>query len=156
MAKEGTKFDIATINEPELLRNLMQNAKRLGNDDVYWEAFRQLCFLSGIREGDPLTRDFAQTLVAYEELLTEKNGRTTRATRTRQKVSNKGVRQALEDWALSTNPTDGFKLLMDNGLEELTGEYLVVKYADQFSPAVVAAANARLADFKRKSINKEN
>jgi hypothetical protein len=126
------------------LRNLMANAKRLNRDDIWREAFRRLCALDGIDQTDPLHRDFYQTLAAYEQLLTEKNGRTTPASRTRQKLKNKGVVQCLEDWAVGSVPTEGFDLLVKNGMVELTGEYLVLKYPDRFSTKAVAAAKARL------------
>jgi hypothetical protein len=99
-------------------------------------------------ETDPLRRDFAATLAAYEELLTDKNGRTTRASRTRQKVARKGVEQSLEDWAIATQPTEGFTLLMDNGLEHLTGEHLVLKYPDRFSVEAVEHAKARIEKYR--------
>ena len=38
-----------------------------------------------------LTRDFYNVLNAYEELLTQKHGRTTKAARTRQKLARVGV-----------------------------------------------------------------
>jgi hypothetical protein len=126
------------------LRNLMANAKRLKRDDIWREAFRQLCSLDGIDQTDPLHRDFYQTLAAYEQLLTKKNGRTTSASRTRQKLKNKGVVQCLEDWAVGSTPTEGFELLIKNDLMELTGEYLVLKYPDRFSPKAVSAARVRL------------
>ena len=84
-------------------------------------------------------------LAAYEELLTEKNGRTTLASRTRQKLANKGVVQCLEDWAVGTAETDGFRALAQAGLIELTGEYLVTKYPDRFSAKAVDRAAARLS-----------
>jgi hypothetical protein len=127
----------------------MSNARRLGREDVYWKAFGRLCALQGISESDPLHRDFAQTLAAYEELLTQKNGRRTSAARTRQKLANKGIEQSLEDWALATQPTAGFELLMSNGLEHLTGETLVVKYAERFSARAVNAARDRLTKYRR-------
>lgn len=126
------------------LRNLMANAKRMKRDDVWREAFRRLCALDGIDQTDPLYRDCYQTLAAYEQLLTEKNGRTTLASRTRQKLKNKGVVQCLEDWAVASAPTEGFELLVKSGMVELTGEYLVVKYQDRFSIKAVTAAKARL------------
>ena len=135
---------IERLVDREALRNLMDNAKRLERDDVYWLAFKQLCSLEGITYDDPLERGFYDMLNAYEQLLTEKNGRTTKATRTRQKLKNKGVQQCLVDWALGP-PTDGFKLLVEKGLPELTAEYLVVKYAKRFPEAVVKAARERLA-----------
>ncbi|OHC75244.1 MAG: hypothetical protein A3G18_03170 [Rhodospirillales bacterium RIFCSPLOWO2_12_FULL_58_28] len=138
---------IEEYTDKKALRNLMANAKRLGRDDVWWEAFRRLCALEGMNQTDPLHRDFYKMLVAYEELLTEKNGRTTRASRTRQKLKNKGVVQCLEDWAAGSTLTEGFKLLTKNGLAELTGEYLVLKYQEQFSGGAVAAAKVRLIDY---------
>jgi hypothetical protein len=122
----------------------MANAKRLQSDDVWRQAFRRLCALEGLNHTDPLHREFYETLAAYEELLTEKNGRTTRASRTRLKLKNKGVIQCLEDWAIGSAPTEGFDLLIKSGMSELTGEHLVIKYPDRFSPEAVAAARTRL------------
>ncbi len=137
---------ISEYTDSTALRNLMANAKRLERDDVWWEAFRRLCALEGMDQADPLHRDFYETLAAYEELLTEKNGRTTRASRTRQKLKNKGLVQCLEDWAVSSAPTEGFELLIQNGLAELTGEYLVLKYPDHFSDKAITAAKTRLSE----------
>lgn len=130
------------------LRNLMSNAKRLGRNDVWREAFERLCSLSGLDQSDPLHRDFYATLAAYEELLTEKNKRITHAAYTRRKLKNKGVVQCLEDWAMDTKTTDGFDLLTKMGMVELTGEYLVTKYPDRFSRAAVEAATARFSGIR--------
>ena len=134
---------IARMTDPKGLRNLMANARRLEREDIYWLAFKRLCSLEGTNIDEPLERDFYDVLNAYEELLTEKNGRTTKASRTRQKLKNKGVRQCLIDWAVGP-PTDGFHLLIQKGLAELTAEYLVVKYAAQFPADAVEAARSRL------------
>lgn len=87
------------------LRQIMANAKSKGRDDVWREAFRRLCALQGLKQDDALSRDFYQTLAAYEELLSQKNGRRTVASRTRQKLKNKGIVQCLEDWATQPNKT---------------------------------------------------
>jgi hypothetical protein len=76
----------------------MDNAQRLGRHDVYWQAFKRLCEIEGASYDDPLHRDFYRVLAAYEELLTQKHGRTTKAARTRQKLASKGVERCLEDW----------------------------------------------------------
>lgn len=137
---------VSEYTDPEALRTLMANARKLNRDDVWREAFLRLCSLEGADQTDPLHRDFYATLAAYEELLTEKNSRTTRASRTRQKLKNKGVIQCLEDWAMAPGGTDGFNLLISHGMVELTGEYLVTKYPDRFSEAAVRAARARMAE----------
>lgn len=142
--KQTMAKPISGYTDPADLRTLMTNAKRLGRDDIWREAFRRLCSLEGADQTDPLQRDFYQTLAAYEQLLTQKNGRATRASRTRLKLKSKGVVQCLEDWALSKAPSEGYELLMANGLPEMTGESLVLKYPEQFSEAAIAAAKARM------------
>lgn len=122
----------------------MVNARRLDNDTVYRLAFERLCELSAEAETEPLERDFAGVLAAHEELLTQKNGRKSRATRTRAKLKAKGLRQCLADWSASPETADGFKLLSRQGLGELTGDYLVVKYAGEFDGKTVTAAKRHL------------
>ncbi|MEX2642328.1 MAG: hypothetical protein WD270_02665 [Acetobacterales bacterium] len=143
-AKVVREIDVSSMTDPQRLRNLMQNARGLGREDMYWKAFERLCDLEGEDEDDPLHREFARILMAYEQLVTEKDGKRTAASRTRQKIRRKGVEPSLEDWALAPQPSEGFALLMDHGLESLTGEHLVVKYADRFSGKAVEAAKARL------------
>lgn len=136
---------IAQMTDRQDLKNLMENARRLGREDVYWAAFKRFCALEGLIYDDPLTRDFYNVLNAYEALLTQKHGRTTKAARTRQKLARVGVEQCLIDWALGA-PTEGFKLLIEKGLPELTAEYLVVKYSKRFPEEAVSAARARLPE----------
>lgn len=135
---------ISSYTDPKQLQILMKNAKRQGRDDICYEAFRRRCELLGLDYDDPLERDFHSMLAAYEELLSEKNNRRTAASRTRQKLKNKGVVECLEDWARGYTETDGFKLLTKAGLTELTGEYLVMKYPERFTPEAVRRAKERL------------
>lgn len=144
-SKQKMAKPISAYDDPAALRILMQNARRLGRDDVWQEAFRRLCTLEGAGQTEPLHRDFYETLAAYEQLLSEKNGRATRASRTRMKLKSKGLVACLEDWAKSKEPSEGFELLVANGLAEMTGEQIVLKYPDQFSPEAIAGAKARLA-----------
>jgi hypothetical protein len=125
----------------------MERARARNLPEVYNAVFRRMCELVGSENDDPddpLVRDFFQTLAAYEQLLTEKNGRTQAANRTRQKVANKGVFQSLVEWTRGKTETEGFKLLVEAGLSEFTGEYLVLKYAQRFPNDVVNLARQRL------------
>jgi hypothetical protein len=136
---------ISSYTDPEHLRTLMQNAKRMGREDIWREAFDQLCSLEGATQTEPLDRAFYSTLAAYEQLLTQKNRRATRASRTRLKLKGKGVVACLEDWAKSKEAPESFELLVANGMVEMTGEQLVLTYPDKFTPEAVAGATARLA-----------
>jgi hypothetical protein len=125
----------------------MARATQLGLDGVYEAVFRRYCELAGNASddpSDPLVRDLYETLAAYEQLLTEKNGRSTRAKRTRDKIMNKGVFQSLLEWARGKTETEGFKLLVERGLPEFTSEYLVVKHAARFPEDAVNRAHGRL------------
>lgn len=141
------KKPISEFTDQESLRTIMVNAKRSNRDDVWREAFTRLCAREGLDEKDPLVRDFCTVLAAYEELLAEKHGHKTAASYTRRKLKNKGVVQCLKDWALATKVTEGFELLVVNGMVELTGEYLVVKHSQRFGEKAVAAARERLAKY---------
>lgn len=143
--KQTMSKPIASYTDPEHLRTLMQNAKRMGREDIWREAFDQLCSLEGATQTEPLDRAFYSTLAAYEQLLTQKNRRATRASRTRLKLKGKGVIACLEDWAKSKEPPESFELLVANGMVEMTGEQLVLTYPDKFTPEAVAGATARLA-----------
>ncbi len=143
--KQTMMKPISSYTDPEHLRTLMQNAKRMGRDDIWRQAFDQLCSLEGADQADPLDRAFYRTLAAYEQLLTQKNRRATRASRTRLKLKGKGVVACLEDWAKSKEAPESFDLLVAHGMAELTGEQLVLNYPDRFTPEAVAGATARLA-----------
>ena len=141
-------YDVSKLTTLSECRTVMARAKDRGLHDVYNAVFKRYCALVGNANddpSDPLIRDFFETLAAYEQLLTEKNGSTTAASRTRQKIANKGVHRSLIEWTRGKVETNGFVLLIEAGLPEFTGEYLVTKYADRFPDDVVALARDRLS-----------
>ena len=140
-------YDISKLKTVEECRTVMDRAKARKLDDVYRAVFRRYCELVGKEyedPSDPLIADFYETLAAYEQLLTEKNGFNTRASRTRQKIDNKGVHRSLVEWTCGKAETNGFDLLVGASLARYTGEFLVVKYANRFPEEVVALARERL------------
>jgi hypothetical protein len=140
-------YDLKKLKSLADCRTVMQRARDRNMPEVYEAVFRRMCELVGFQNddpADPLVRDFFETVAAYEQLLTEKHGRTTPANRTRQKISNKGVVQSLIEWTRDKAETSGFKLLVEAGHPEYTGEYLVARYADRFPADVVALAYERL------------
>lgn len=139
--------DLSEEWDQQKLRNWMANARRQGRDDVYQAAFRQLCRIEGRDIDDPLAADFAAVMRALEEALSEQNGRTTRLSRTRQKLARAGVRKTLADLALKPKPSEGFLKLMEFGMADMSAESLILKYRQEFEPEVVAAAERRLAEY---------
>ncbi|WP_292963566.1 hypothetical protein [Nitrobacter sp.] len=76
--------------------------------------------------------------------MSDEREKTTRLARTRQKVARVGEIQTLKDWALSEKSTDGFAMLLERNMPELTGEAIVLRHPQHFAPEVVAAARNRL------------
>jgi hypothetical protein len=139
-------FDVSQLRDVEAARNYLANVKRLGRDDLYPAAFRRLCELSGQAHDDPVELDFWRSIAALEEILRNKHGKTVRLSRTRQKIERVGVRQTVEELALSRKESEGFRILAEQGMGDLTAEYLVLKHAAQFAPEAVMAARARLME----------
>ena len=142
-------YNVSNLRTQEECRIVMERAKKEGLDAFYGKVFRRYCEIVGTEHDDPddpLIREFWETLAAYEQLLTERNGKTTPAHRTRQKIRNKGVYQSLVEWTSGKIETNGFTLLVEKGLPEYTGEYLVVKYSDRFPSDVVSLGRKRLEE----------
>lgn len=138
---------IERLNDPDQLKQVMTHAREKGEKDAYNRAFRRYCLVTGATyddPNDPLVREFWETLAAYELLLAEKHGRSQAAGYTRRKIKQHGVLKCLADWANTIGSTDGFNLLVEKGMVELTGEALVIKYADRFDDRTVANARKRL------------
>ena len=57
-----------------------------------------------------------------------------------------GVKQTLIDFVTSKAPADGFNMLIERGLPEMTGEALVLKHSESFDSDVQTAAKQRLQD----------
>src|ERR1700730_1218211 len=120
--------DLSDEWDKDKLRNWMKNAKRLGRDDVYRDALRQLCRIEGRNIDDPLESEFAVVMRALEEAMTQEAGRTKRLSRTRQKLDRVGVRQTLADLALKPKASLGFTKLVEFGMADMSAESLILKY----------------------------
>ena len=135
---------IATCDDPEKLRSWITNARKAGDNRIADAAFRRLISVLPKEKPGTVEHDFWQTIYAFEHVLSEERGKTTRLARTRQKVTRVGEVQTLKDWALSSKSTDGFTMLLERNMPELTGEAIVLRHAKQFGADVLAAANQRL------------
>jgi hypothetical protein len=140
------KLDLSIEWDATKLRNLMTNAKRLGRDDIYLDAVRQIARIEGQDIDDPLEADFAIAMRALEEALTAESGQTKRLSRTRQKLKRAGVKQTLADLAVSPMPSAGFKKLVEFKMADMSAEALILKYKSEFDEGTIAAARKRLEE----------
>lgn len=143
-SKTGILEAIAACADPEKLRTYLKNAQRKNEIEVADAAFRKLISILPSAQPGTIEHDLWQTIYAFEQVLSEERGKTTRLSRTRQKVARVGERKTLEDWALSKSRTEGFEMLLERNMPELTGEAIVVRHASSFSDGVVTAAREKL------------
>ena len=127
-------------------RNMIDNALKKNRPDICQAAFRRLAQIEGKDHDDAVVRQFWGAIAAVEEVLRQKHGRTVRAAYTRRKVAKVGEVSCLIDWAMKKHETEGFRMLVEAGLADQTGEYVVVHNPERFPPEVVAAANKRLSE----------
>lgn len=137
---------IAGSTDADQLRRFRENAQRMGVTAVADAAFRRLIEVLPDQEPGSIEHDFWMTIHAFEEVLRDERGKTVRLSRTRQKIGRVGVKQTLIDFATSKAPTDGFNMLIERGLPELTGEALVLRHSESFDPEAQSAARQRLED----------
>lgn len=138
-----TKDNVDHATDVPKIRRLMANADRLGEVQLAIKCKQRIFELAGGEGNSLIEKRLFQALAAYEEVLLEKHGRVVRANYTKRKIRDKGVIQTLTDWALDTKVTPGFETLISQGLEDFTGEKIVIDFADEFPPDVVEAAKAK-------------
>ncbi|MDF2117996.1 hypothetical protein PY365_20695 [Roseiarcaceae bacterium H3SJ34-1] len=135
---------MSKINIVSEARNLMENATKRGRQDIYQLVFLRLCELEGKNYEDPVVGQFWMAVAAVEEVLRLKHGKAVKANYTRRKAANVGEIACLTDWALKKEDTEGFTMLVNAGLGDQTGEFVVVQNADRFTAEAVSSARERL------------
>lgn len=139
--------DPSKMTDPKRIRILMQNALDRNEEGLARLCLRRIFELGGEGQPDRLVRRLWQAVTAYEETRKLKVGRAQHATKVRKKIETKGPLVALADWATAKDVTPGFLSVMDAGMAEFTGEYIVMECADSFDDSVVQAARTRLERF---------
>jgi tellurite resistance protein len=135
---------VESSTDAEQLKRLMERAQEMGVPEVYKAAFaKRLSLLPGDAPGT-VAHDLWKSIYALEQIRSEEAGKTVRLSRTRQKLQRVGVMKLLEDFATHKTSTDGFDMLIERSLPELTGEAIVLRHRQHFSEDVVRAARARL------------
>ncbi|MBR0867294.1 hypothetical protein [Bradyrhizobium diazoefficiens] len=138
-------IDVSKLATVQQCRNLMGNAKRLGREDVRRAALRRCVQLQAPTDTDPVVGGFGGMLVALEEVFLQRYGRALKANRTRAKAKAAGIMTVLTDWARGRGQGSGFEMLVEEGLGDYTGEYVVAVNPARFGADAVFATRSKLA-----------
>lgn len=141
---------VLKLDTPEKCKIFAKNAADRDRPDLALQA-RQRAVQLLAEEHDASSvaeRESLQAIYAYEELLTKKNGRKTRASRTWQMIKRYGLIPAVERAVNRPEDAQGFTVLAEMGLEEFAFEAVVDRHPDVFSAEVLAIARRRLGAWR--------
>lgn len=95
-----------------------------------------------------LENECLKAVYTYERVLTARNGRTTRASRTWQMIERHGILGAVERAVNREAETIGFTALLEVGLEDYAFESVVVRNPTSFSAEALQRSQARVDEWK--------
>ena len=148
MSEEQTKqalARIATCTDPDALKIMAKNALRSGELKVLHAAQLRLYAILPSAKPGTLEHGVWQSIHALEDALGNERGKTTRLTRTRQKIDRDGEHKTVSDLVLG-KVSDGFNMLVERGMPKLTFEAVALLHAKDFDDTILAAAEKRLVD----------
>ena len=137
---------IADCDDPEKLRRIAANARRLGEDEIDRAASLKLYTVLPSAEPGTLEHDVWRSIHALEGALKDERGRTTLLGRTRQKIARDGELRTVAD-LVRGKTSDGFRMLMDREMVDHTFEAVALRHRALFEDEVVLAASDRLLAF---------
>ena len=137
---------IADCDDPEKLRRIAANARRLGEDGIDRAASLKLYTVLPSAEPGTLEHDVWRSIHALEGALKDERGRTTLLGRTRQKIARDGELRTVAD-LVRGRTSDGFRMLMDREMVDHTFEAVALRHRALFEDEVILAASDRLLAF---------
>ena len=98
-------------------------------------------------------REALQAVYAYERVISEKRGKTVRATRTWQMIKRHGLIPAIERVVKRKDVTTGYKALVEMGMSDLAFEAVVCRHPSVFSPEALRHSEERLKEWGTQNHN---
>ena len=137
---------IAKLDDAGRLRNLLKNARANGSSIVESAAFQRLCEVQPAAKSGTLEHDVWRSIHALEEMKKSARGKTVLLNRTRQKIKRDGEAKTVADLTMKSEPSAGFRDLVEMGHPELLFEAVVLRHPDVFDDDVQQAATERLKE----------
>ncbi len=137
---------VRNLVTPEQCEIFARNANDRDRPDLAREARARAVELRAESYGaeSKAEREALQAVYAYEEILSQKNGKRTRATRTWQMIKRHGIIEAVERAVNRSSETQGYTSLVEMGLEAFAFEAVILRYPEVFSDAAVQRSKERL------------
>ena len=118
-------YDIKALKTIADCRLVIERANKAGDADLERRALGQLAELGGEGHSDPLVGAFYSSLAIYEQTLSRGRANYVRRKLTKLGGGVEAVKQILIDWCTDKGMSTGFHHLVEKGLKEQVGEYMV-------------------------------
>jgi len=142
---------IQKLQTPEACERFAKNAIRLGDRALADQAMRRAVEIRAETYGatTEAERECLKAIYAYEEVLSKKNGKRTRATRTWQMITRHGILASVERVVNREMETAGYTALAEMGLQDFAFESVILRHPSLFSPEAVALSRLRLKNWEK-------
>lgn len=140
---------VSALTTPEDCEAFARNCAERGRLDLAQQARARAVELRALTHGatTDAEREALAAVYAYEEILSQRRGKKTRASRTWQMIKRHGVLQAVERAVNRPEETAAYTALVEMGLQDYAFEAIVVKYPALFSAEAVTRCKARIAQW---------
>ncbi|MGA2408015.1 MAG: hypothetical protein ABSF81_14860 [Bacteroidales bacterium] len=137
---------ISKLKTPEECEQFAKKCNELAR-----EAQRRAIELRALTHGNKsiVETELLKALYAYEEVLSKKNKKRTRASRTWQMITRYGIIEAAQRAVNRKIEAMGYKVLVEMGLQDLTFEAVIIRFPESFSQQIVKLARSRLEELKK-------
>jgi len=137
---------IAKLKTPDDCVIFAKNASRRGRYDLAKAAKKKELQLKAAIYGAKTDAEIeaVAAVFAYEEVLSRKNGKPTRASRTWPMIEKYGIITAVERAVNRSDVTMGYKALEEIGLEEFAFEAVILRHPELFSEEAVMISKRRM------------
>ena len=141
---------VKNIRTPEKCEIFAKNCIDRGRHDLAAEARQRAVQLKAEAYGatSAAEKEALEAIYAYEEVLSKRNGKKTRANRTWQMIDRHGIIGAVERAVNRPTETEGYKALVDMGLQEFAFETVIVRYPDLFCDEAIQVSRERIAQWE--------
>lgn len=142
---------VAKLKTSEECERFAKNAIERSRPDLADEARKRAVEIRAEAYGakSQAERECLEAIYAYEEVLTAKNGRRTRASRTWQMIKRHGILEAVERAVNREAETAGYTALLKMGLQDYAFEAVVIRHPELFTPETVQRSQNRVNEWKR-------
>ena len=142
---------VKRIDTVKKCENYAANALERGHPELAAQARQRALEIRAEAYGasNDAEREALQAIYAYEEVLSHKNGKRTPASRTWQMIKRHGIIEGVERAVNRPVETQGYKALVEMGLEKYAFEYVILRHPALFSDEAIALSKSRTAEWEQ-------